>query len=248
MPKPRDSGELEREATFVFRGTVRKLRASTIPSLPLTTETAIVMVDEILRGPDAFSAYAEQEITIQSDDPLGLEKGQRAIFHTSSVIVGQSLAVRVLRWEPDISQRRGREEHSWDDSAADLREQVVKADLVVIGRVLSVSEPEVARARGRKHLAPPISEHDPLWHEAIVEVGEVAKGRAPRRQIVIRFPQSSDVRWYDSPKLEPGQEGIFLLQRTASPGGRQIYTVRGAGAFQPLAARARIESLVKRAR
>ena len=29
----------------------------------------------------------------------------------------------------------------------------------------------------------------------------------------VRFPESTDVRWYRAPKFRPGQQGFFMLQK-----------------------------------
>jgi hypothetical protein len=95
-----------------------------------------------------------------------------------------------------------------------LRDQVTRADLVLTGRVASVrTVEEAASARRLGTVVPsPISEHVPVWHEAVVDVQSVEKGAA-REQVLVRFPTSTDVRWYEAPKLEPGQEAVFLLRR-----------------------------------
>jgi hypothetical protein len=59
----------------------------------------------------------------------------------------------------------------------------------------------------------PVSEHDPDWREAVVEVNEVHKGSAKKKQIVVRFPASTDVMWYAAPKFHPGQQGYFMLHK-----------------------------------
>jgi hypothetical protein len=69
-----------------------------------------------------------------------------------------------------------------------------------------------------------ISEHDPIWHEAVVHVESVEKGSTRQKQVVVRFPGSNDVRWRNHPKFRPGQQGVFLLN-AVSP--------RGKGAARP---------------
>jgi hypothetical protein len=56
-----------------------------------------------------------------------------------------------------------------------------------------------------------VSEHEPFWREAVVEVQAVHKGAVPSQQVVLRFPDSNDVRWHRSPKFQAGQEGVFSL-------------------------------------
>jgi hypothetical protein len=85
------------------------------------------------------------------------------------------------------------------------------ADVVVSGRVGQLRA--VARRARRGALTAPITEHDPQWHEAVVEVTAVRKGRRVPRSIRVRFPASTDVAWARAPKLRAGQQGTFLLKR-----------------------------------
>ena len=85
------------------------------------------------------------------------------------------------------------------------------ADVVVSGRVGKLRTP-VPRAPHRK-MQLPITEHDPQWCEAVVEVTAVHKGRRVPRSIRVRFPASTDVAWARAPKLHAGQQGTFLLKR-----------------------------------
>jgi hypothetical protein len=57
----------------------------------------------------------------------------------------------------------------------------------------------------------PISEHDPEWREAVVEVEEVEKGTCGPKYVVVRFASSDDVQWCHAPKFQVGQEGVFVL-------------------------------------
>jgi hypothetical protein len=104
-----------------------------------------------------------------------------------------------------------------------------------------------------------ISEHDPLWQEAVVEVTGTEKG-GPAKQIVVRFPSSRDVRWYKAPKFTPGQEGVFILRKStkdAVPGaakalaagrarvGPEVYSVEHSADFQPMHRAESIKTLLK---
>jgi hypothetical protein len=156
----------------------------------------------------------------------------------------------------------------------ELERQVEKADLVVTGRVTAVRvadeiPPAFSRTRGFKAApnAPGqparISEHDPLWCEATVDVaGDEKKGSAAK-QIVVRFPSSRDVRWYKVPKFTPGQEGVFLLHKARPPtalaaaarlpGLRaaaraaepEVYTVEHPADFQPMQRADAIRALIR---
>jgi hypothetical protein len=88
------------------------------------------------------------------------------------------------------------------------------ADVVVSGRVGELRADPPSGPRGKIQL--PITEHDPQWREAVVQVTAVHKGRRVPRSIRVRFPASTDVAWARSPKLHAGQQGTFLLKRDAA--------------------------------
>src|SRR5262249_32636289 len=90
-------------------------------------------------------------------------------------------------------------------------------------RSLGADQPAATGGRRR------ISEHDPLWHEAVIEVASVEKGAHSRRQVVVRFPGSNDVAWRAFPKFTPGQRGVWML-RQEEGGGVAPVTSRGARA------------------
>src|ERR1051326_5711678 len=115
----------------------------------------------------------------------GRMTGQQLIFHTVSGQYGESIEVRSLSEEPvqathsamlstavdPIERHRDRERRRHFD----------KADLVVSGKVLAVTLPadEQAKSASKTALAAatttrrkPVSEHDPKWRNAVVEVDE----------------------------------------------------------------------------
>src|SRR5262249_23920420 len=128
--------------------------------------------------------------------------------------------------------------------------QASRADLIVTGRVRSVRIPAAeaqARATGMAsgRTTERISEHAPIWHEAVIDVDEAHKGSEGRKQVIVRFPSSTDVRWYQAPKFHAGQEGVFLLHKQQIPATRAKaaaftplqapeYTALNASDFQPL--------------
>ena len=52
-----------------------------------------------------------------------------------------------------------------------------------------------------------VSEHDPRWWEATIEVEAFLKGRAREKTVTMLFPSSRDVMWYASPKPQPSSRG-----------------------------------------
>jgi len=118
--------------------------------------------------------------------------------------------------EAQIAALQKLDETSLRDEAS-LKARIAAADLVVAGRVRSVQPGPVA---------PFLSEHDPLWQDAIVEVQTYIKG-AHRKWVVIRFASSMDVAWFQSPKLKKGEEHIFILKKFISAGTPTTAIVNG---------------------
>jgi len=87
---------------------------------------------------------------------------------------------------------------------ADLKARAATAAQVIFGRVASI-QPVAGKGV--------ISEHDPVWKLATIEVYEALKGNAaPNSKIDVYFASSTDVAWFAAPKLVVGEQGVWLLQ------------------------------------
>jgi hypothetical protein len=265
MGKSSKAENLASLSNFIFKGTVKKLKAATIRDVTVTDKTVVVSVKEIIHAPELLQSFAGSDITVQLGSRETVRKGEQAIFYTNSWMIGDSLGVKsightevatssalesVITSEPGgaMSQR--------------LQERVADADTVVTGKVTDVRLVG-APAKGKKNTLEnfeAISEHNPVWQEAVIEVSDVEKGKGISKQIVVRFPDSTDVRWYEAPKFEPGQEGVFLLKdekKSAKPAANPISTSKGKGkakkvytaldseAIQPLQNVSAIRTLIK---
>lgn len=106
-------------------------------------------------------------------------------------------------------------------SAPSLKERLNSADRVVTGKVVLIkAEPTVGL---------PISEHSPNWHDVVIEIEETLKGEPRLALLVVRFPESIDVVWYDAPKFSLGQKGVWILHKDKSG----VYTALKSPDFQP---------------
>jgi hypothetical protein len=247
------SGALASQARFVFQGTVKKVRATTLKSVPATARTIVVRVDRVIQSPETLSGYAGHDVTVNLAAGERVRPGQALIFHTTGWIFGDSLAVQSLGHEEATTPKVAAAAAHPDDPvrslhARDAMTQAASADLIVTGRVSSVRVPAAevqARAKASGGTTERISEHAPIWQEAVINVDETHKGRERRKQVVVRFPSSTDVRWYHAPKFQAGQEGVFLLHKQQIPATRtkaasatplkaEEYTALHPGDFQPL--------------
>ncbi len=251
---------LAKQSSIVFDGTVSQLGATSFAGVPKSAQTIVVRVDSVLKKPPAVSLKKGDNVTVEVKDPSAFRDGTQATFYTDGWIFGSGVAVKELGHEippsggaTDKAAGAGEKPHAQAQeqiSDQELQNRLNSADFVVIGRVT-----EVRRWRVPKYTTPRVSEHDPDWHEAVVEIQSVLKGgQVKGNKVVVRFPGRNDVAWVHSPKFEKNQQGIFCLNRdqtsgvsTEKVGGRQvtIYTCLGHGDSLPLSDAPRVRSLLK---
>jgi hypothetical protein len=253
MPTNAQSVDQVPEGNFVFQGTVIKLEAVTMSQVPVSDRTVVVRVDRLLQSPEALSDYTGREITVQLPPGQNVQVGQSLIFHTNGWIFGESLAVQSVKQEAASPAAVALLSSHPEDPVESLntreaKKQAAAADLIVSGHVsavrLSQAENQArASATTGGGTTERISEHAPLWQEAVVSVDAVHKGDHSKKEVVVRFPASTDVRWRNAPKFHTGQEGVFLLHKSqqaasapalaAQPLGDNEYTALNAADFQP---------------
>ncbi len=226
MPASPSKTAQDQKPTFVFKGTIKKLKSATMKGVPVDERTVVVTVNQIIEAPQALADYNGQDITVQLGGRQKVRAGQELIFHTTSWIFGDSIAVRSLTEDP-VTDRTAAMLSAADDpverrAQREKRDRFDAADLVVSGKVVAVRLPAGTAKRSRaasldaSDQAPggPVSEHDPKWREAVIQVDEVHKGSHKKKQVVLRFPASKDVMWYGAPKFHPGQQGFFMLHKS----------------------------------
>jgi hypothetical protein len=210
-----------RKSDIIFVGTVTRVGAVAAPDLPASPLTVVVRVDQVLEKPDAVGLVEGDTITVQSVRQGSLKDGMRATFYTTGWIFGDGVAVREVGHEPARAQLAAAMQQDSVARArqkvndANLRQRIQAASLVAVGRVEEVRPAKLAAAAG--HPAR-ISEHDPEWQEAIIQVEQGIKGAQPGQRIVVRFPGSHDVAYVSTPRFAVGQEGTFLLQKDSASG------------------------------
>jgi hypothetical protein len=239
------------QSAFIFKGKVLKSKATTIPNIP-TDDTAIVHVDEVLTSPPMFAALQGQDITVRFKKPGEIRAGRTMTFFTNGWIFGSSIAVDAVGYvsETDKEGLAPFVQAGFMAKNNDvLSTRLDSAEMVVAGKVEKVQK----SAEGTTH----ISEHDPNWHEATINIDEVVKGEKRAKKAAVLFPKSDDIRWYKIPKYQEGQQGVWLLQ----PGKKQepkgiapkvlaavpdsdVLTTLHASDFLPLSELGRVKSLL----
>ncbi len=251
---------LAKQSNIVFSGTVSQLGAVSFAGVPQSPQTIVVRVDSVLKKPPAVSLKKGDNVTVELKDPSAFQQGTQATFYTEGWIFGSGVAVKELGHDFNpggasaAGAGRGETALGYTQeqiSDQELRDRLNSADFVVIGRVTDVHRWTVPKSATPRR----VSEHDPDWHEAVVEVQSVLKGAQVKgNKVVVRFPGRNDVAWVHSPKFTKNQQGIFCLNRdqatgipTAMVGGHQVtvYTCLGHGDSLPMSDVPRVRSLLK---
>jgi hypothetical protein len=234
------------QSNFVFQGTVNRLNATTEPQMAASPSTAVVRVDRLIQGQDMVSDIVGKEITVQLLKPRSVTVGRPLMFFSNIAVMGKSVAVKeVAHFDVTRSSTMAGQvaDYSKAKPERDLQRRVAAADVIVTGTVDTITP----RAAAAEREGPEGSEHDPHWTAATITVQSTEKGAAQQR-VTVWFPASDDIRWFRSPKLKPGQTGVFLLQRARERGLTTGYTVLDALDVQPAPQRDRVRQLINRPR
>jgi len=253
---------LVQQSSIIFAGTVSQLGATSFADVPKSAQTIVVRVESVLKKPAAVSLKKGDNVTVEVKDPGAFRPGMEATFYTDGWIFGSGVAVKELshamRPSGGKPGRAGAEEKVLGQieeqiSNQELEQRLASADFVVMAKVTDVrpwTAPDVASVPHR------VTEHDPDWHDAVIQIESVLKGPKPKKhKLVVRFPQCNDVAWARAPKFEKHQEGIFFLKKDEVSGapialleGTEVnaYTCLRPGDWLPKSDQARVRSLLKK--
>jgi hypothetical protein len=203
------------EADAVFIGTVLQTASSSVAEVEPAADTVVVRVDEVVSGAAAFHDHLGEPVTVALPEGVVVAEGDVHVFHVMAWIFGSGLAVRAVSVGDHAALAAALAEPH-DATAARIRARAASADRVVSGVVRQVRHVPTADDH-------PITEHDPMWNDATVEVhdqlGRAAAGAAPG-SVTVRFASSRDIGWSTAPKFSVGDRGVWLLgaPQPAAPG------------------------------
>jgi hypothetical protein len=203
------------EAPFVFEGSVKSTSASNVAAVPADSKTAIVQVDHVRQAPRSLAGLAGKEITVRMASNEAFSAGEKAVFFADALVFGHHLAVQSLGHDPIAPMEARAALAGADPVVQRLRNRIDQAHTVVSGRVTALKSPARPKAAARG-LSGRISEHAPIWQDAVVDVSSTFKG-PKKKKVVVRFPSSTDVRWRNAPRFKKGQQGTWLLHPAAAP-------------------------------
>ncbi|GAA3643855.1 hypothetical protein GCM10022236_53100 [Microlunatus ginsengisoli] len=160
----------------------------------------------MLSGAPAFFDHLGEPVTVALPDGVEVAEGDVHVFQAIAWIFGTGLAVRAVAvGEEAASAAAAASADGVSDGEERLRRRMGSADRVVAGVVRQVSHVPTAEDH-------PITEHDPRWQDAVVEVhGQLAQDAEAPSEVTVRFAASRDVSWRDAPKFSVGERGVWLL-------------------------------------
>lgn len=198
----------EPDATFV--GTVLQTASSSLAEVEPAADTVVVRIDEVIAGGPALRDHVGEPVTVALPEGVQVADGDVHVFAVNAWIFGSGLAVRAISVGDHgaIISASAAETASADD--ARVRRRAAEAKSVVAGVVRQVVHVSAGAER-------PITEHDPLWNDATVEVHERTGAASATGAITVRFASSRDVRWHTAPKFTVGDRGVWLLGAPQPP-------------------------------
>jgi hypothetical protein len=258
LPQATNQATPAKQSSITFVGTVSQVAATSLAAVPKSAQTIVVRVDSVLKKPAAVSLKKGDTVTVEVKDPAAFQEGTQATFYTEGWVFGSGVAVKELgHAAPPSGGAAETGEKPVEQSPSEitdqgLQRQIAKADYVVTGRITDVHPWAVPKSAAPRYRT---SEHSANWQEAVLQVQSVFKGpKLKRNRIVLRFPQSRDVAWVSAPRFEPGQQGVFILQKEDVSGApansaaakADVYTCLRPGDYLPMTDEARVRSLLKK--
>jgi len=205
---------LAERSAIVVRGTVLRVNASEEPLQAASPRTAVIKVLRMYAGADISGDQTGRRVTVVLSRPSRLKERAEALFFGNPRFIGKSLTIvdegEILG--PDVTTRAADLEGGLQARRdKPIRERIATASLIFRGKVQS--ENPLVPPDDKKRFRVPPSEHDPEWHVASVLAITPLRGGAKDTLVTIIFPASRDIMWFNSPKLHPGMEAIFIAHR-----------------------------------
>jgi hypothetical protein len=209
-PTARDLAE---SAPVVVQGTVLRTNASDEPLLAASAATVVISVDEMFAGAEIAGDQKGSTATVIARRPDRLKTGTKAFFFGAPRFVGSTLTIAddgELPFERvDPATVTAVERGAQARRNGPLLASLAVAVAVFRGSVVAV-QPLAAPGGAANRPALPPSEHDPEWQLATVRVTTALRGGTPGQSVSVVFPASKDIAWFGVPKLQAGQDAIFI--------------------------------------
>lgn len=216
---------LAERSTIILRGKILKTNASDEPLLAPSNVTVIVSVEHMYSGQEIAGDQTGHTATVILSRAEAVKEGEEMVFFGNPRFLGKSLTMA------DVGEMAAQAADSMERTAHAHRDQPVSrrlavANMVFRGTVESVRPLERTAETQGKRAPAPASEHDPEWEVATVRVVTPLRGGTAGQNLTVVFAASIDITWFNSPKLKPGQDAVFLAH---SPNKEEELLYRSSG-------------------
>jgi hypothetical protein len=244
-PEDKNLDRLVQQSTYIFSGAVEKPGAATMESVPVNDNTAIVKISQVYTPADILGDLTGRQVTVQLKQGTPMGTGEKAVFFTNGWIYGKSIAfMEVGRMKEDQGDKLKTTVDESLQRKADqqLKARLDRATLVVLAKIVKTDALKLEKPL-------PISEHNPDWRQAVLQINSVLKGEHQGQELTIIYPGSGDEAWMASPKPKPEQQGIWILQKDQQEKGGPKFNIPGYTAldaldFQPMDQVDRVKRLI----
>jgi hypothetical protein len=206
---------LAERSAIVVRGTVLRVNASEEPLQVASPSTVVIKVSRMYAGTEIAGDQTGRNVTVILSRPSRLKEKAEALFFGNPRFIGKSLTIvdegeilatslttEAANLEAGLQARRDKP----------IMDRLAIASMVFRGKVESVRPLEGVTDRKQQPVEH-ASEHDPEWQVARVTVINSLRGTKEGALVTIIFPASRDIMWFNSPKLEPGQDAVFITHK-----------------------------------
>ena len=216
---------LAARSSIVVSGTVLRSGASLEPMLPASSRTVVISIEQMYAGREIAGDKRGHSATVILSRPMSLRPGAKALFFGEPRFIGSEITIadageapldvrgQAQLVQPVIAGVQARRD-------APIKERLAVAALVargIVERVEPLREKELA------------DEHDPEFRLAYVRVTSALAGGDRRTTVPILFAASRDIVWFNSPKLRPGEDAIFIAH---APQENELAMLRSSPAFE----------------
>ncbi|MCI0504765.1 MAG: hypothetical protein L0Z73_01505 [Gammaproteobacteria bacterium] len=231
-PPPEDKvlDKLVQDSTYIFSGAVEKSGAAHMESVPVNDKTAVVKISRVYTPSDVLGDLTGKEVTIQLQQDPSTGPGETTVFFTNGWIYGKGIAfMEVGRMKEDQPDKfKSRVDSSLQRKAdQQLKDRIDRAAIVAVAKVVKTDELKLDQRL-------PISEHNPQWREAVLQISSIVKGELQGEELRMIYPESNDEVWIASPKPKVEAEGIWILQKDQQEKGGPKFRVPGYTALDAL--------------
>jgi hypothetical protein len=204
------------DANLIFIGTVIG------PDTTSTKGAFETRVESALKIPTQLGPLDGAIVTLIKRPSKELVADDRYVFFTKTQRLGKRLILQEIGRDQATAAASLANTIRLVDQRAErskLTERLKAADVVISGKVTKIE-------RDRPKPSIPVSEHEPQWMRATIQVEEVLSGSIKERQLVLIYPGTLDIAWVGAPRPVEGQQAVWVL--TADP------DLKGYKAIDPL--------------